>query len=66
MHEKVLMAIDSIVKKAKIKSVKVGVFCDSLEMATEWKNKGINYVSYSVDYGILLDCSIKSVKRWEN
>jgi 4-hydroxy-2-oxoheptanedioate aldolase len=66
MHEKVLKAIDLIVEKAQIKSVKVGVFCDSLEMATEWKNKGINYVSYSVDYGILLDCSIKSVKRWEN
>ena len=66
MHEKVLIAINEIIEKAKVRNVKIGVFCDTVETAVEWKNKGINYVSYSVDYGIIMDESKNLIRKFIN
>jgi len=66
MHEKVLIAINEIIEKAKVRNVKIGVFCDTVETAVEWKNKGINYVSYSVDYGIIMDESKNLINKFIN
>jgi 4-hydroxy-2-oxoheptanedioate aldolase len=66
MHEKVLKAVYKIIEKAKLRDIKIGVFCDTIETAIEWKNKGINYISYSVDYGIIMDESKNLINKFIN
>jgi len=66
MHEEVLKAIDSIIEKGKGREVKIGVFCDTIETAVEWKKKGVNYISYSVDYGIIMNQSKNLISKFRS
>lgn len=66
MHEKVQIAINEIIEKAKLKEVKIGVFCDDIETAIMWKKAGVNYISCSVDYGIIMDESKKLINKFIN
>jgi 4-hydroxy-2-oxoheptanedioate aldolase len=66
MHEKVIKTMNAIINKAKLKEVKIGVFCDDIETAIIWKKAGVNYISYSVDYGIIMDESKNLIKKFIN
>jgi 4-hydroxy-2-oxoheptanedioate aldolase len=66
MHEKVIKTMNAIINKAKLKEVKIGVFCDDIETAIMWKKAGVNYISYSVDYGIIMDESKNLIKKFIN
>jgi 4-hydroxy-2-oxoheptanedioate aldolase len=54
-HPLVIDAIKNITEQAKKAGVVIGVFCDTFESATLWRNAGIQYLSYSVDVGIFTE-----------
>lgn len=54
-HPIVIEKMKYIIKKAKQKNITVGVFVDNLEGARFWKNKGVQYISFSVDVGIFYE-----------
>jgi 4-hydroxy-2-oxoheptanedioate aldolase len=62
-HPTVIEAIKGIAEKAKKAGVVIGVFCDTYEAATLWRNAGIQYLSYSVDVGIFTEACAKIVKE---
>jgi 4-hydroxy-2-oxoheptanedioate aldolase len=65
-HPSVVEAIANITEQAKAAGVVTGVFCDTFEAATLWRNAGIQYLSYSVDVGIFTEaCSniINNLKK---
>ncbi len=51
----VIEKMQYIVSKAKAKGMVVGTFLDKPEMIQQWKETGIQYLSYSVDVGIFLE-----------
>jgi len=51
-----------IVEKANKKGICVGTFTDTIENANKWKNKGLQYISYSVDVGIFAE-ACKNIKE---
>jgi 4-hydroxy-2-oxoheptanedioate aldolase len=54
-HPLVEKTIKEIVKKCKEKNIVVGNFNDNVQMAKNWINLGIKYISYSVDTGIFFE-----------
>lgn len=50
-----------VVDKARNKGKIVGTFVDNLDGARKWKSYGVQYISYSVDVGIIYD-SFKKIK----
>lgn len=52
-NEKVQKELSYIVKKAKAKNKMVGTFADDIESARYYRGLGIDYISYSVDVGII-------------
>lgn len=63
--ERILSTIDQIIEKAKKKNKKIGIFCDEISYARKLKQKGINYLAYSVDVNIFINaCNqlTKSIK----
>ena len=51
----VIETMSSIVGRAKAKGKAVGTFVESPEDAKAWIEKGVTYVSYSVDVGLILE-----------
>tara|TARA_Y100000816_G_scaffold269835_1_gene233094 strand:- start:1807 stop:2568 length:762 start_codon:yes stop_codon:yes gene_type:complete len=51
----VIDAMVNIIEKAQSKSIITGTFVDSPESLSFWKDKGVRYLSYSVDVGIFYD-----------
>lgn len=56
-HPSVIEKIEYIVSKSKAKGKKTGIFTDNLPDAKRWKDLGIDYISFSVDVGIIQDAS---------
>lgn len=52
---KVEEKMKEVVEKAKNKGKIVGTFVDNLETAYKWRAHGVQYISYSVDVGIIYD-----------
>jgi len=52
-HPTVIEKIEYIVSQCKAKGKKTGIFTDNLKDARRWKDLGIDYISYSVDVGII-------------
>jgi 4-hydroxy-2-oxoheptanedioate aldolase len=65
-HPTVVDAIRKITERAKRAGVVTGVFCDTYEAATLWRNAGIQYLSWSVDVGIFTDACRGIVERLKN
>ncbi len=51
-HPAVIAEMQKIVAKAKEKNLAVGSFTVSRDMVKVWKDAGVQYLSYSTDYGI--------------
>ncbi|HSW35531.1 MAG TPA: aldolase/citrate lyase family protein [Candidatus Limnocylindrales bacterium] len=62
-HPLVIGKMQQIVKVARKAGVVVGTFVDDINAAKKWMNAGIQYVSYSVDVGILYKASFGLVKQ---
>lgn len=54
-HPKVIAQMEEIMCQAKEVGVAVGFFCDDVATAVEWKNRGVQYVSFSSDIGQLYE-----------
>lgn len=54
-HSKVIAQMEEIMRQAKEVGVAVGFFCDDVATAVEWKNRGVQYVSFSSDIGQLYE-----------
>lgn len=54
-HPKVIVQMEEIMRQAKEVGVAVGFFCDDVATAVEWKNRGVQYVSFSSDIGQLYE-----------
>ena len=62
-HPVVVDAIRSIVERARRAGVVTGVFCDTPEAASLWRQAGVQYLSYSVDVGIFTEACSRIVSR---
>ncbi|MGH2623348.1 MAG: HpcH/HpaI aldolase family protein [Sphingobacterium sp.] len=54
-HPTVIEKMQQIIEGCKLKGIKTGVFTDNLKDAKNWKTIGVDYISYSVDVGIMLE-----------
>jgi len=54
-HPLVLEKMSYIIDLCKAKGIKTGVFTDNLLDAKRWKELGVDYISFSVDVGIMVD-----------
>lgn len=54
-HPLVIEKMKDIISLCKEKKLKTGVFTDSIDSAKEWVRLGVDYISFSVDVGILQD-----------
>ncbi len=52
-HPEVARAMSEVVRKARAKGVAVGTFVDNETAARKWMGAGIQYISYSVDVGLI-------------
>lgn len=52
---RVAEAMARVVDKCRGRGVTVGTFADTPEMAREWVGRGVRFIGYSVDTGIILD-----------
>ena len=60
-HERVVNAMQDIVKQAKKHNIATGVFCDEPGQAIHWKKLGVKYISYSVEIKLLTQ-ALKELK----
>lgn len=54
-HPIVIEKMTSIISMCKERQIKTGVFTDRIDSAKEWVRLGVDYISFSVDVGILQD-----------
>ena len=54
-HEKVVNSMKDAVKLARTHGKAVGTFTESIENAKMWKEIGVQYISYAVDVGIIMN-----------
>jgi 4-hydroxy-2-oxoheptanedioate aldolase len=54
-HPDLIAKMEAIVAKAAQKNKLIGTFVESPETAQYWIKRGIKYISYSVDVGLILD-----------
>ncbi len=67
IHDPVVIeTMCTIVEKAKAKGKAVGTFVESPEDAKIWIEKGVTYISYSVDVGLILEKFSSVVKEINN
>lgn len=59
-HPRLLEEIEGIIKKAASKRKAVGIFAETPEAAKRYIDRGVQYISYSVDVGMIYD-KFKSV-----
>jgi 4-hydroxy-2-oxoheptanedioate aldolase len=61
----VMDLIDEIASKAHTRNIKLGTFCDSLHSLEKFKQKGFDYIAYSVDINIFMDASKNIVREFK-
>lgn len=54
-HPKVIEAMKKAITIAKANGKMIGTFTETFENAKMWKELGVQYISYAVDVGIILD-----------
>lgn len=65
-NPKVLEAMKGAVKTAKKYRKAVGTFTESPENAKMWKEAGVQYISYAVDVGLIMNAFIDITKALKN
>lgn len=59
-HEKVVNSMKDAVKLARKHGKAVGTFTESVENAKKWRDIGVQYISYAVDVGLVMN-TFKSI-----
>lgn len=54
-HEKVVSSMKDAVKLARKHGKAVGTFTESVENAKKWRDIGVQYISYAVDVGLIMN-----------
>ncbi len=62
-HKKVVNKMKNAVKLARSKGKAVGTFTESIEDAKKWQKIGVQYISYSVDVGIVMNAYKEIVNK---
>ncbi len=62
-HSLVVEKMKEVVLKCKRNKVVVGTFADDIETAKSWVSLGVQYMSFSVDVGILYEVSKQIVEK---
>ncbi len=62
-HPAVIAKMKHIMNGCKDKGIKTGVFTDNMVDAKKWKEVGVDYISFSVDVGIMLEACKDIVNR---
>jgi len=62
-HPLVTEKMEEAVKLSQKANVAVGTFVDNIEDAKKWINTGVQYISFSVDVGILYEACCRIVKN---
>ena len=62
-HPLVTEKMKEVVSKCKVSKVAAGTFADDIETAKSWVSLGVQYMSFSVDVGILYDISKTIVNK---
>ncbi len=65
-HPLVIGKMKEIITKCKEKGIGTGIFTDNLSNAKSWINVGVNYISYSVDVGIIQEASMLIISTLRN
>ena len=63
-HPSLLKAMDKILAQAKKTGAALGFFVDDIPTAIKWKKRGIQYISFSVDVGIIYENFAQKVKEF--
>lgn len=62
-HPLVLEKMKTIIMECASRGIKTGVFTDNLADARGWKELGVDYISFSVDVGIMLEACKSIIKQ---
>ena len=65
-HPLVIEKMKEVVSKCKRNKVAVGTFADDVETAKSWVSLGVQYMSFSVDVGILYNASKNIISKLKN
>ena len=65
-HPLVVSKMQEAVALAKAKNKIIGTFCESPSDAHKWRDLGVQYISYSVDVGIILNAYKEITKQLKN
>jgi 4-hydroxy-2-oxoheptanedioate aldolase len=65
-HEKVVSKMKDAVKLAREHGKAVGTFTESVENAKKWKDIGVQYISYAVDVGLIMNAYKDITKQLNN
>jgi 4-hydroxy-2-oxoheptanedioate aldolase len=62
-HPRVVELMEQVIEKAKARNKVVGTFVDNIETGLKWIDLGVQYLSYSVDVGIIMEVSKNITKQ---
>ena len=62
-HPLVTKKMQEVVSRCKENKITVGTFADDVEMAKSWVSLGVQYMSFSVDVGILYEASKNIINK---
>jgi 4-hydroxy-2-oxoheptanedioate aldolase len=65
-HEKVVSSMKDAVRQARKHGKAVGTFTESIESAKMWKEIGVQYISYAVDVGLIMNNFKEIIKQLNN
>jgi len=65
-HPSVTEKMKEVIMKCKENKVSVGTFADDVKTAKFWVSLGVQYISFSVDVGILYGISNSIVNKLKN
>ena len=62
-HKLVIQKMEEVIKMCQKNNKAVGTFADDVKTAKKWVSLGVQYLSFSVDAGILYETSRKIVEK---
>jgi len=65
-HPAVEAKLKAVIAAAKQSGIAVGSFVDTVELAAEYRRLGIQYISYSVDVGLIYEWSVSLLQDLRN
>lgn len=63
-HPSVVAAVEAAVDAGRSRGTVVGTFVDTIEAGRRWAERGVRYISYAVDVGILANASMAAVAEF--